>query len=318
MQEPITYQCINPACASVLPRVVAFCPYCGMPQQAGLVRPAPPAPTVIPVPVPVPVSLPAPEAETARPAPVATLRDLPAPPAAAPPLAAPPLAAQAVTAAVPPQRQPLHWIWWLAGLAVLYLAWIAARPAAHILDRRIDAAIATAQACNGKEAQSELIALRATRATPAQLQRLQTALNTAASACERRRLRAKAWVDAGSAIDAALASSAPERARARLATFTRRWGEDDETAAAKARIDAARREAPAPSRESAPGPAHEPAHESAQESARALMAQAERDISRSNYKGAIDKMDTCVAMVDAGNRECRALKAKAERLYQGL
>lgn len=213
---------------------------------------------------------------------------------------------------MPPQRRPLHWIWWLAGIAVLYLAWIAARPATHKLDSRIAAAIGMAQACKGKQAQSELIALRATRATPAQLQRLQSALNTAASSCERKRLRDKAWVDASSAVDAALAASAPERARTRLATFTRRWGEDSETAALKARIDAARRAAPPATVLPAPS------RESAQASARTLMEEAERDISRSNYKGAIDKMDTCVAMVDAGNRECKALKAKAERLYQGL
>jgi hypothetical protein len=305
VQEQITYQCSNPACGHLLARVVAFCPYCGTPQQAGLVRPVPP-PVSIDQPVPVAVSVPEPVPEAARPAPGAP------PVQAAAQAAAPRATAQVAAAAAPPQRQPLHWIWWLAGLAVLYLAWIAARPAAHKLDSRIDAAIATAQACNGKQAQSELIALRGTRATPAQLQRLQTALNTAAATCERTRLREKAWVDASSAIDAALAASAPERARTRLATFTRRWGEDNETATAKARIEAARREAPVAT------PARVPDRESAQESARALMAEAERDISRSNYKGAIDKMDTCVAMVDAGNRDCKALKAKAERLYQGL
>lgn len=302
-QAPITYQCINPACGHLLPRVVAFCPYCGTPQQEGTALPA------APVVMPAPVRVPEPVEETARPARVLPPVEPPfVPPAPPTPQAVPPRpAAKVVTAAAPPQRQPLHWVWWLAGLAVLYLAWVAARPAAHKFDARIDAAIATAQACNGKQAQSELIALRGTRATPAQLQRLQTALNTAATTCERKRQRDKAWVDASSAIDAALATSALERARTRLATFTRRWGESEETAAARVRIDAAKREAP---------PAA--SRESAQESARALMAEAERDISRSNYKGAIDKMDTCVAMVDAGNRECKALKAKAERLYQGL
>lgn len=295
-----TYQCINPACGHLLPRVVAFCPYCGTPQQEGTALPA------APIVMPAPVSAPEPVEETARPAPVVPpLVPPPAPPM--PQADSPRPAPKVVTAAAPPQRQPLHWVWWLAGLAVLYLAWVAARPAAHKLDARIDAAIATAQACNGKQAQSELIALRGTRATPAQLQRLQTALNTAATACERKRQRDKAWVDASSAIDAALETSALERARARLATFTRRWGEGEETVAAKVRIDAVKRDAP---------PAA--SRESAQESAQALMQEAERDISRSNYKGAIDKMDTCVAMVDAGNRACKALKAKAERLYQGL
>ena len=308
-QDQQTYQCINPACGHTLPRVVKFCPYCGTPQLAGMVRPAPPAPVVAPpAPAPaaaaisIPVSALAPVEETARPAPFVT------PPA---PGVQPEAPRPAAAAAAPPQRQPLHWIWWLAGLALLYLAWVTARPAAHKLDARIDAAIVLAQECKGKQAQSELIALRTTRATPAQLQRLQTALNGAAGACEHKRLREKAWIDAGSVIESALASSAPERARARLAAFTRRWGEDGETAAAKARIDAARRDVPAPV---PPAASRAPA----QESASALMAEAERDISRSNYKGAIDKMDTCIAMVDAGNRACLALKAKAERLYQGL
>jgi len=202
-------------------------------------------------------------------------------------------------------------MWWVAGLAVLWLAWITARPAAYKLDARIDAAIELAQDCKGKQAQTELIALRSTRATPAQLQRLQTALNQAAGTCERKRVRDKAWADASSAIESALAASSVERARTRLAAFTRRYGEDDDTAAARKRIDAMKR-APAP----APAPA--PSKEAAGESARNLIAEAEREISRGNYKGAIDKMETCVEMVDAGNRDCKALKARAARLYQGL
>jgi hypothetical protein len=138
---------------------------------------------------------------------------------------------------------------------------------------------------------------------------VQTALNQAAVTCERKRVRDKAWADASNAIDTALAASAVDRARARLATFTRRYGEDDETAAAKKRIDAARR---------APAAAPAPSREAAGESAQNLIAEAEREISRGNYKGAIDKMETCVDMVDAGNRDCKALKARAERLYQGL
>lgn len=255
--------------------------------------------------MPVPVVAPEPEAPTAQPF---------TPPPSPPPV--PPQPARAgPTPAAPPQRRPLHWIWWLVGFGLLWLAWITARPSSHKIDARIDSAISLAQDCKGKQAQSELIALRTTRATPAQLQRVQTALNQAATSCERKRLRDKAWSDTSSAIDTALAASAVDRARTRLATFTRRWGEDDDTAAAKVRIDAAKREqAPA-----APAPAPvATSRESSRESARNLMTEAERDISRGNYKGAIDKMDTCVGMVDAGNRDCMALKAKAERLYQGL
>jgi hypothetical protein len=234
-----------------------------------------------------------------------------------PPPPVPPVRA-APTPAAPPQRPPLHWGWWLIGAGLLWLAWIVARPATHKIDSRIDAAIDMAQACKGKQAQSELIALRASRATPKQLQRLQTALNDAASTCERKRVREKAWVDASSAIDAALASSSVERARSRLAAFTRRWGEDADTAAAKTRIDAARRAQAPPAEDRAPSAPPPPSVQASQESASNLIEEAERDINRGNYKGAIDKMDTCVGMVDAGNRACMALKAKAQRLYQGL
>lgn len=293
---PTTYHCINATCGHALPRAVTFCPYCGTPQQGGGVRPtAPHIETIIEEPTALPGVVDIQETAVPEPAPVWT-----APP---PPPPSPPPPRPAARPAAPPQRPPLHWGWWLIGLGILWLAWVAARPAAHKFDARIDAAIALAQDCKGKQAQSELIALRTTRATPAQLQRLQTALNTAATACERKRVREKAWLDASSAIDAALASSAPERARTRLGTFTRRWGEDEATAAAKARIDAAKR---------APPPVQ------STDSASNLIAEAERDISRGNYKGAVDKMDTCVSMVDARNRECIALKARAERLYQGL
>lgn len=296
-QAAITYQCINPACGHALPRLVKYCPYCGTPQQAGAVRPMPPPVSVTAVPV-APASVPEAAAPTARPAPIVPPPSAPAP---APP---PPQARPVPVAAPPPQRQPMHWIWWVVGVGLLWMAWVAARPTAHKLNGRIDAAITLAQECKGKEAQSELIALRATRATPAQLQRLQTALNAAASACSRKLARDKAWADASNAIDGALASSSIEKARARLAMFTRRWGDDDDTAAARKRIDAAKAPAAVSS--------------ATRDSASNLMAEAERDMARGNYKGAIDKMDACVAMVEAGARDCIALRARAQRLYQGL
>jgi len=303
----MNHKCINPACAHALARLVKFCPYCGTPQQGGVPRPNTPAPVLVTKPAPVQAPVHAPEEATVQPA---AFAPPPVPPRPQPQPPQPPQPARAGGApAVPPQRAPLHWIWWAAGLAVLWLAWIAARPATYKIDARIDAAIALAQDCKGKQAQTELIALRSARATPAQLQRLQTALNQAAGTCERKRVRDKAWADASSAIDAALDASAVDRARARLAAFTRRYGEDDDTAAAKKRIDAARR---------APAAVAAPAREATGESAQNLIAEAEREISRGNYKGAIDKMEACVDMVDAGNRDCRALKARAERLYQGL
>lgn len=302
---PTTYHCINATCGHAMPRAVTFCPYCGTPQQGGGVRPtAPRVEQFIEEATALPGAVDIEKTAVPEPAPAPAWTAPPEPPPPPPP---PPVAPRpAAKPAAPPQRPPLHWGWWLIGLGILWLAWVAARPAAHKLDARIDAAIALAQDCKGKQAQSELIALRTSRATPAQLQRLQTALNSAATACERKRVRDKAWLDASSAIDAALAASAPETARTRLGTFTRRWGEDEATAAARARIDAVKRAPPAQS-----------AAQST-DSASNLIAEAERDISRGNYKGAVDKMDTCVSMVDARNRDCLALKARAERLYQGL
>jgi hypothetical protein len=80
--------------------------------------------------------------------------------------------------------------WWLLVLAVLWGVWLWAKPSARRIEKRIDAAIALAHACKAREAQDELIALRDTRATPQQMERLQQALNDEAAACTRRKRRA--------------------------------------------------------------------------------------------------------------------------------
>jgi hypothetical protein len=162
----------------------------------------------------------------------------PAGPAAAPgqEVPRPPLAAH------PPRRKPIQLRWWLLALAVLWGVWLVAKPSAKKIDRRIDAAIALAHQCKGSEAQAELIALRKTRATPEQLQRLQQGLNDEAAICPRRRPRTKAWDDTRAAAESALADAGWEKARTRLQAFIRRWGEDDNTRALKARIEDARNE----------------------------------------------------------------------------
>src|SRR5206468_10631663 len=96
------------------------------------------------------------------------------------------------------------------------------------------------------EAQDELIALGKSRATPEQLERLQTSLNEGAAACTRKRQRDKAWVDASAAAEAALGEGNPERANARLQAFTRRYGDDARTRALKQRIEDARHPLAAP------------------------------------------------------------------------
>lgn len=134
--------------------------------------------------------------------------------------------------------------WWLLALAVLWAVWLVANPAKRRIEKQMDKAIALAVACKPREAQSELIALRSTRATPEQLQKVQQALNEAAGDCTRKRQRNQAWREAKAAVDAALASSSVERARTRLRAFTKRWGEDDDTRALKAKIDARQPEHP--------------------------------------------------------------------------
>jgi hypothetical protein len=141
--------------------------------------------------------------------------------------------------ALPPEREPIRLRWWLLALAALWAIWLVAKPTDKKIAARIDKAVALAIGCKASEAQSELIALRSTRATPQQLARLQQELNDAAAECKRARQRSKAWSDASAAVEAALASSSFEKARSRMSAFTRRWGEDEETRALKAKVDAA-------------------------------------------------------------------------------
>jgi len=155
-----------------------------------------------------------------------------------------PWSPQPAAPSMPQGRRPIRLRWWIIALVVLWGVWLWAKPSTKKIDRRIDAAIALAQACQGKQAQDELIALRATHATPRQLERLQRALNEASAACTRKRQRTKAWDDARGPIETALAARNPERARTRLAAFTKRWGEDDDTRAIEARIEALKRAHP--------------------------------------------------------------------------
>jgi hypothetical protein len=149
----------------------------------------------------------------------------------------PPLAAQ---------RSPIRLRWWLLALVVLWAVWLLAKPSAKKIDRQIDAAIALARECKAGDAQAGLIALRKSRASPEQLQRLQQALNDEAANCTRRRQRGKAWSDASGAVESALAAASWDKARTRLQAFTKRWGEDEDTRAMQERIDAARRDSAHP------------------------------------------------------------------------
>ena len=142
------------------------------------------------------------------------------------------------TASAPPQRKPVPLRWWLLGLAVLWAVWLVANPAKRRVEAQMDKAIGLAVACKPREAQSELIALRKTRATLEQLQHVQQALNDAAADCTRKRQRDKAWRDARAAVESALAASSFDKARQRLRAFNKRWGEDQASRALRDKIEA--------------------------------------------------------------------------------
>lgn len=232
VQDEVIYRCIHAACARPLPRRVNFCPYCGTGQHAGVMRPS-----HVPAPKPPPPQAPPLVAEKAPPP--------PAPPTPQPTRIDP-------KPAPPPRREPVRLRYWLLALALLAAVWITQRPNTRKIDARIDRAIALAADCRSGEAQSELIALRAEKASGEQLQRLQAAINDAATACGR---RSKAPIKRGDA---------------------------------KA------------------------------QSARNLVAEAQRDIARGDYRAASDKMEVCATMVDGSNRECGALKARADRLQDDM
>lgn len=271
MQDEAIYRCINAACARGMPRRVNYCPYCGTAQQAGAQPPQDDDRVRRDASVAAAATAGA-EAAAAlsgwSDAPDTTVQQAPPPPKPTPSATAFGRSGRPVeahTAPPPPERgpgipwsphpapppppkpagrQPIRLRWWIVALAVLWGVWLWAKPSAKKIDKRIDAAIALAQACQGKQAQDELIALHSSRATPQQLERLQRGLNEASSACTRKRQRASAWAEARGPIESALASGSVERARSRLQAFTKRWGEDDNTRALKARIDAARAEHP--------------------------------------------------------------------------
>jgi hypothetical protein len=246
---------------------VNFCPYCGTAQQEGIVRgdaaahaappsqgvrldkpaqavpaaaaataaasaaapraEAKPPPNAAP---PAPTSAPAP----APPAPMPTPR--PAPGIPLPPRPSSPGVRASSNGA--PQRKPVRLRWWLLALALLWAVWLVANPGKRRIEAQMDKAIGLATACKPREAQSELIALRKTRATPDQLQHVQQVLNDAAADCTRKRQRDKAWREAKTAVESALAASSFDKARQRLRTFTRRWGEDDASRAMREKIEA--------------------------------------------------------------------------------
>lgn len=70
----------------------------------------------------------------------------------------------------------------------------------------------------------------------------------------------------------------------------------------------ARAKTPAKAPAKAPAPARAPS-----QSVRNLVSDARSDLARGDYRAAADKMEVCVAMVDANTGECSAVKALAEK-----
>lgn len=292
MPDEVIYRCIHAACARTLPRRVNFCPYCGTGQHADLNKPshalpkAAPPPAAMPAAAPTPAPAPAP---ALAPEPVAATVAAPAPP---PVKTAP----RSGLAAPPPKREPVRLRWWALAFALLWGIWITAKPTSKKIDARIDQAIALSKECKSGEAQAELISLRSSKATPEQLLRLQQAINAEAPLCDKKERRGKAWSETMAAVDAALNGATPDKAKARLAAFVKQWGQDKDTRELARKIEERRNASPEA------------------QTAFNLIAEGGQAIAMGDYRTAIDKMEVCEAMIDGGNRECEALRAKAERL----
>ncbi|MBZ2209242.1 hypothetical protein [Massilia soli] len=184
------------------------------------------------MPEPARAPAPAPAAAAATPAAAAPA------PAAAPPARGWGRKAAPAPAPVKPERGPVKLRWWIGLLAIVLGLWMWDKP--RKIEARVDRALALGAECKLNEAQAELIALRSTRATPEQLQRLQQGLNKASSACERKQQRARAWRDTVAEVDRAIDDATFIKAQQRLQGFVRNWGEDGDTRSLKEKISTAR------------------------------------------------------------------------------
>lgn len=221
-------------------------------------------------------------------------------------------------AAAPPKRKPVRLRYWLIALLSLWLIWLYAKPSTRNVDAKIASAIAASEECRLNDAQSALIELRMTKASQQQIERVQSAVNAASNTCGKKQARVKAWTDTTTAVDSALLAGDYAKAQARLSQFTRKYNEDGETRKLKERI-AKQRAAAAPLE--VPVERVEQVEISAgqrSQSVRNLINEAERALQTGNYKTASDKLETCMTMVDAGNRECAAFKVHADRLLRDM
>ena len=313
LQDQVIYRCIHAACARALPRKVDFCPYCGTGQHDGLIKhahapwPAQPHPRASPLEMsPAVAAVAAAPAIAAVTAPAAAA---PAPAKAVP--APPPPAARASVAAAPPRRKPVRLRHWLIVLAGLWLIWLYARPSTRNIDDAIAAIADSSAQCRLNDAQSALIKLRLTKARPEQVNSAQKTVDSAVASCGRKQAREKAWTDTQAAVEAALAEGEFSKAQARLSQFSKRYNDDAATRKLKEKIGVQRSSAaPAP----LPYEHVEPSAGQKNQSVRNLIDEADRALAAGNYRAAADKLETCITMVDPGNRECAAFKVHADSM----
>jgi hypothetical protein len=237
------YRCINEACARGHPRQVNFCPYCGMRQHAAV-----PLPRADPVTVAAAVVDEKPAMSSTQIA--AALerlnktRAIKVPPVDTNGAASAPQPTQTATPAAgsasrPPLREPIGAGTWILVALVLAAIWYLSKPsdASKRHETRVEQALALTTECKLEQARAELASLRADKASAAQLRRLQDGIVAASAGCERKRQRNRAWTVLRPVLESALQTGDIERADSRLAAFTKKWGEDDDTRDWDKRID---------------------------------------------------------------------------------
>ncbi|UUZ52850.1 hypothetical protein LP419_27275 [Massilia sp. H-1] len=255
---------------------------------------------------------------------VSAAADIAAPAAPVPPPPAAPAPVQQAKGAPrpmsqPPKREPIRLRWWLVALASLWAIWLYARPSPNKIEARIERATLASAECRLNDAQSELIALRMTRATPQQLASLQATINAASVSCARKKQRVKAWEETTVAVENALSSNdfactnapvaiypALERGRRHSAPE----GQDRQTA--RGRAAAGRSSAAMRARSS-----RRSRHRRRSRRSRCVTSSTRPSaLAAGNYRAASDKLEVCVTMVDPGNRECAAFKVHADRMQR--
>ncbi|MFZ4873771.1 hypothetical protein ACL9RI_01680 [Janthinobacterium sp. Mn2066] len=243
MFEQVNERCIQAACGQALPLRVAYCPFCGTRQAALAETRAEPAPvqsmkpppvTVAPVPVPVPVPAPTPD-----PAPKPVPPSIPAPQAAKPP----PAAAKPVKAArsVPPPRPPIRLRTWIMAALALLGIWLYNKPSDQpaSVAQQVEAATALAAQCDLDGARSALARLKNAKAPAAQIKQLQSSINSASAACDKKQRREQEGSTALAAVNQALDAGNLEVAASRLAAYAKRHGDDADTLELDAKIKVA-------------------------------------------------------------------------------